>query len=111
MGNFDYSGKKSDGSKPFSSYACKDITVSGGESDYSLKENTDLFNAVTSPLQFLIRNGSEDISIRLNTIGSDSIPISGAAEFGLDSIIVTDMFVTVSGVSNATFNVITLGWQ
>ena len=110
MGNWDYSGKKSDGSKPFSGYESKSITVSGGESDYSLKENTDLFNVVTSPLQFLIRNGSEDISIKLNSATNDAIPIAAATDFGLDSIIVTDIFVSVDS-SDATFDIVTLGWQ
>lgn len=97
--------------KPFVGYACKDITVSGGVSDYSLKTNTTLFDTVTGPVQLLIRNGSQNIAFKFNSSSNDSIPLASNSDWGVDGLAITDIFVTVSGVSSASFNVYTQGWR
>ena len=109
--NYGY-GKYPDKSpKPFSGYACKDITVSGGAVDYSLKDNSTLFNTVTGPIQTWVRNGESDISFKFNSVDNDSIPLLANSDWWVDGFVVTDILVTVSGVSDATMNVYTLGWR
>jgi hypothetical protein len=107
--DFKYSGKKSLGPKPYSGYASKEITVSGAAVDYSLKDNTELFSVVMSPVEFLLRNGSTNISFKFNSNENDVISLSGNTDFGVQGFIVNDIFVTTSGL--ATFEVFTLGWQ
>jgi hypothetical protein len=97
--------------KPFSGYSCKDIVVSGGLTNYSLKEHTDLFDTVTGPIQILIRNGAESITVRFNSVDNDPIPLLGDVDWGVDGLIVMDIFVTVSGSSDATMNIYTQGWR
>jgi hypothetical protein len=107
--NYGY-GKSPDLSpKSFSGYACKEITVTSGVVDYSLKTYTELFSVVSSPIQTLIRNGSSGIRFKFNSSSNDSIPLAANADWGIEGYIITDILVTTSGA--ASFDVFTLGWR
>jgi len=111
MGNYDYGGRKAEGAKPFSGYACKYVTISGTSSDYSLRDNTTLFDIISNPVQVLIRNGSQNIMVKFNNLECDLVRISANADFGVDSFVINDIYVTVSGVSDASMDIFTLGWN
>lgn len=111
MGDFDYSIRTHKPNNPYFSYACQDVTVSGETIDYSIKENTTLFSVLTSPREVLIRNGSENIALRLNSVSHDEIPLSANAVFGPSPLILTDIYITVSGSADATLNIFTQGWK
>jgi hypothetical protein len=106
--DFNYSGRKSGDSKPYTGYAYQDITVSGG-TDYSLKTYTTLFDTVTTPVKLTITNGGTAIGIKLNSATNDLINIAANAERIVESFAVTDIYVTASG--SATFGVFALGWR
>jgi hypothetical protein len=96
------------GAKPFAGYASKDITVSGSVTDYSLKDNTTLFDHVSNPVIVTITNGSAAISVKFNETTNDSVNIAANAEKKFEYLTVSDIFVTAT---SASFKVFTLGWR
>ena len=111
MGNYDYSVRTQRGvNKPYNGYASVEVTVSGSAVDYSLS-HTALFTKLDSANETLIRNGSEPVSIKFNSVSNDSISLVANDFFQVAGLIVTDIFVTVSGGSPALLNVFTLGWK
>jgi hypothetical protein len=111
MDNYDYSGRSSGLPKPFKAYASGEITVSGIQADYSLKDNSTLFDTVVSPVEILIRNGSSAVTVKFNDSANDSIPISGDDAFGVQNLIVTDILVTTTVSGLTSLSVYTQGWR
>ena len=109
MGNWDYSGRKSGEPKPYTGYAYQDLTVSGAVVDYSLKDNSNLFAILTTPVKIVFSNGSSDISIKLNSTSNDAISIVGNAEKEIADFAITDIYITTSG--DSSFGIFTLGWR
>ena len=109
--NFSYSKFLDVSPKPYSAYTSKVITVSGSTTDHSLKDNTELFSSLASPYEIRIKDITQDISIKFNSDSNDSIPILADNEFDTEGLIVTDIFVTVSGGSDASLNIIAFGWK
>jgi hypothetical protein len=110
MGNYDFN-KYSNYEGPYRNYASQTVTISGVVSDYSLKDNSTLFDLVTAPFEFTIRNRDDDLYVKLNDDGNDSIYVPSDTEFGLNNLVVTDIFIstTVSGAN--VFDVLTLGYR
>jgi hypothetical protein len=108
MGDYDYSVRRKVTDRPYGAYACKTVTVSG-VSDYSLKTHSTLFNTLQNPAELVIRNGSQDITVKFNSSANDPIPVYADTDFGTSSLIVNDLFLTVSGSS--TITIFTLGWS
>jgi hypothetical protein len=108
MGDYDYNVRKKVSDRPYGAYACNTITVSG-VSDYSLKDNTTLFDILRHPVEVVIRNGSQDIAVKFNSNTNSSVPIYADTDFGVSSLVVSDLFVTVSG--SVTVTIFTLGWS
>ena len=114
LGNSRYSRFENNSwtTKPYSVYACKDITVSGGVTDYSMRGNSDLFSVLTTATQILLtNNGAVPIKLKINSSQADVIPIPAGGAWGFDSFVILDLFVTVSGSDAANFNIITQGWR
>lgn len=110
MGNYDFN-KYSNYEGPYRSYASQTVTVSGIVSDYSLKENTTLFDSVTSPFEFTIRNRDYDLYVKLNEAGNDSIYVPSDTEFGLNNLVVTDILVSTVASGVSVFDILTLGYR
>ena len=110
MGNYDYN-TSSNKDNLNNYYAATTVTISGIVNNYSLKNNTSLFSVVRTPNEFSIRNRSEDISIKLNDTSFDTIYISELEDFGLQNIIVTDIFISTVASGVSIFDVVTLGWK
>ena len=108
MGNYDYSTRKAYTNKPYEAYGACTITVSG-VSDYSVKDNTSLFDVLTYPVELVVRNGSQDITVKFNSNTNDSVPVYADTDWGVSSFAVSDLFVTVSG--SCTITIFTLGWS
>jgi len=114
MGNFDYSFAPRVANAfatPYPAYACKTLTVSGLSVDYSLKDNSSLFTILSAPVEFLIKDITQDISIKLNSTDHDAVPIGVGTTFGASPFVTTDIYVTVSGSSTATFTIFAMGWK
>jgi hypothetical protein len=97
--------------KPFHGYESKDITVSGGMSDFSLLNHTELFSEITSGYRVTITGGSGDMSFKLNSMEEDAIPLKASAEFSIQDFVVTDILVTTASGVTASFHVFMLGWE
>jgi hypothetical protein len=110
MGNYDYN-TSSNKDNLNNYYAAATVTISGIVNDYSLKDNSTLFSIVTTPNEFIIRNRDEDISVKLNSIDNDLIYIGVDSDFGLQNIIVSDIFVDTVASGVSIFDVVTLGWK
>jgi len=110
MGNYDYN-TSSNKDNLNNYYAATTVTISGVVNDYSLKDNSTLFSVVTTPNEFMIRNRDEDIYVKLNSVDNDSIYVGGESDFGLQSIIVTDIFVDTVASGVSVLDVVTLGWK
>jgi hypothetical protein len=109
--NFNFSTRNSEFPKAYSAYASQTVTVSGSATDYSLKDNTTLFDVVSMPVEVLIRNGSSNISFKYNSINNDTILLYANCDYGTQSFRVTDILVTVSGSNPASMDISTLGWK
>jgi hypothetical protein len=106
-----YSTRNSEFPRPYSAYASRVITVSGSTTDYSLKDNTTLFDTLSTPVEVIMQNGNQNISFKFNSAANNTFPLSANGEFGVQNFLVTDIFVTVSGSSTASINIFTLGWK
>lgn len=110
MGNYDFN-KYSNYEGPYRSYASQTVTISGVVSAYSLKDNTTLFDLVTTPFEFTIRNRDDDLYVKLNDDNNDSIYIASDTEFGLNNLVVTDILVSTTASGASVFDVLTLGYR
>ena len=112
MGNYDYSLRTQRGvNKPYNAYASADITVSGSTVNHSLAHYTTLFTKLDSANETLIRNGAEPISVKFNSVSNDAISLVANDFFQVAGLIVTDIYVTVSGGTAAPVSIFTLGWK
>jgi hypothetical protein len=108
--NFSYNTRKGWYPKPYTAYSSIDITVSGSTNDHNIRDNTIFFSKLQSPNEVLIRNGSEPISVKFNSVDNDIVNLVAYDFFQVAGLTIHNIYITVSGSTDATFNMFTLGW-
>jgi hypothetical protein len=96
--------------KLYQAYASATLTVSGSVVDYNVKDNSSLFTRVSVPTGVKLRNGSSPLTIKFNASTNDPVRLAADEDFEFNGLVVTNMYVTNSGVSATTVDVFTTGW-
>jgi hypothetical protein len=105
---FRYSVRNDITDKPFDNYSCITITVSGVV-DYDLSNNTALFENLSTANELLFIVGISPVTVKLDAVDHDPIPIDANAKLGLSSIAVENVFLTCSESTSLT--IYAAGWK
>jgi len=91
----------------FDVYSNKYITVSGGSSQYSLKENTTLFDSmVVAGYANITVSGSNTVQFSINDTGADLIETNSME---INNFYIYDLFITSEVENNLTVRL--YGWK
>lgn len=93
--------------KPYTKYSAYECTVSG--TDWSILENTSMFDHMESANDILIRSSGDTAYIKFNDPDNDAISLTDGDFFNTSNLRVTDIFITCSGSANMKF--FFLGWR
>lgn len=92
---------------PFNAYSSKVVTVSGGSNQYSLKNNTTVFDTMaTAGYANITVSGSNTIQFSINDATADLIESNDAT---VENFVINDLYIT-SDVENI-LTVMLYGWK
>ena len=94
---------------PYQGYGAASVTVSGGVSNYNVKQNSNLFVKVSVPTEIRLHNGSTPLLIKFNAPTHDSMPLAANQEFIMTGLIVSNVYVSNTASGVATLDLFTLG--
>ena len=77
--------------------------------NYSIKDNTSFFSSLVHPNEVSFKNGPNNLTIKLNSVDNDPIILYSNDSFSVEGLVVSDILVTASGISNLTL--FSMGWK
>jgi hypothetical protein len=106
--NGDYNKITSDYARAHVRYASVSITLAEDVIDWSLRENTTLFDRMNVGREIVLRN-TAPVFVRLNSAFNDVIELFEYEGLNIVGYPVEDIFI--SGASGAVIRVLLLGWN
>lgn len=97
--------------KPYMSYAYTRITVSGGTSDISLKDETDLFENIHIANEILISVSGGNVWFKINKQENDAVLLENYWTWNITNMSIQDIYFTNYSAVDIELGIFTLGWQ
>jgi hypothetical protein len=104
-----YNKVTSDPPRPHVSYSSVSVTVSGNAVDFSIKDNTSLFDRLTYGREVVVRN-TYPVLLKLNEQSNDPIELYSYEGISTSGIPISDILITTTA-SGSRIRVWILGWN
>lgn len=94
---------------PYLRYDFAEVTVSGGVSDYDVKENDSLFTSLVQGRYLEVTSSGADLSLKLNSSGNAPIPIEADVVWSVNDFLFTNLYFTNETGTDASIKIFMMG--